>query len=377
MRHRLYLIIIIILTCAAIPVVAQESDTLLLAQADSTQLSSKKKELGIIKVAKKVIKFFSPDPDHNYIEPQKYNFSTMAQMSRTDDSFEITGDDGQSLSFAPNSKLKIGPYFGWRWLFFGYTFTVKNIDLDSKGVDVNTSLYTPAVCIDFLYRNLSEAYKIKKIKTSEMGKAHWAEGLQTDAFDVDILSLTAFYSFNSKKYSQQAVFSQSNRQIRSAGSLIVGTGYHQSRISMDWDRFYDDVKDYAPEGKNPQKSDTTLFFKKIAYRSIPFSVGYGYNWAFAKNWAAGVQFIGSLSYMWSKGSAYDEKVAIHNVIKNFNFSNFTLDGTIRLGVVWNNSRWYAGANTIYHTYHYHQKNLQADNIFGTANIYVGFNFWRR
>ena len=49
----------------------------------------------------------------------------------------------------------------------------------------------------------------------------------------------------------------------------------------------------------------------------------------------------------------------------------------RLGLVWNNAKWFAGASAIYHTYHYHQDKLRADNIFGQLNIYVGYNFWRK
>ena len=120
-----------------------------------------------------------------------------------------------------------------------------------------------------------------------------------------------------------------------------------------------------------------LFFKSLSYRSLPLTVGYGYNLAFGENWSAGLQLLASLSYIWSKGDAYDDRVFIDSILKDFSFSNFTFDGTIRFGVVWNNSRWFAGANAIYHTYHYHQSHLEANNIFGTINFYVGFNFWRR
>ena len=186
------------------------------------------------------------------------------------------------------------------------------------------------------------------------------------------------YALNSKKYSQQAVFNQTNRQIRSAGSWIVGTGYNQCRVSMDWVRFHDELSKALPSNSPSQEfNDSALFFKNLSYRSIPFSLGYGYNWAFANHWTCGAQLLGSLSYMWSKGDAYNQKVGIETIIKDFRFSNFTFDGTIRVGVVWNNSRWFAGANAIYHTYHYHQSHLEADNIFGTLNLYFGFNFWRK
>ena len=70
--------------------------------------------------------------------------------------------------------------------------------------------------------------------------------------------------------------------------------------------------------------------------------------------------------------------AAHTVtVKDFKINNFTFDGTLRLGLVWNNAKWFAGASAIYHTYHYHQDKLRADNIFGQLNVYVGYNFWRK
>ncbi len=39
-------------------------------------------------------------------------------------------------------------------------------------------------------------------------------------------------------------------------------------------------------------------------------------------------------------------------LKNFRFKNVNLDGIGRFGVVWNNTRWYAGMSTIIHSYNY-------------------------
>ena len=122
-------------------------------------------------------------------------------------------------------------------------------------------------------------------------------------------------------------------------------------------------------------NDSALVFNKMSYRSVPLSVGYGYNWVFAKNWLFGAQMLGSLSYMWSHGDNYD--TSLKGMVKDFKINNFTFDGTVRLGLVWNNAKWFAGASAIYHTYHYHQDKLRADNIFGQLNIYVGYNFWRK
>ena len=350
-----------------------------LSSADSLQSDTGTKKENVLKRAvNSVLHFFSPEVDAEYIELQRYNFTAMAQVTNTDDYFVLRGERENSISLSPKRKLKVGPFFGWRWLFFGYTFNVNSIEMSHSNVDINTSLYTPAVGIDFVYRKLGDGYQIRDFKLKDYGNIDFFKGMTTNSLDIDILSINAYYALNSRKYSQQAVFNQTNRQIRSAGSWIVGSGYNQCRVSMDWVRFHDELSNALPSNSTSQEfNDSALFFKNLSYRSIPFSVGYGYNWAFAKHWTCGAQLLGSLSYIWSKGDAYNQKVGIETIIKDFRFSNFTFDGTVRVGIVWNNSRWFAGANAVYHTYHYHQSHLEADNIFGTLNLYFGFNFWRR
>lgn len=373
-------------------VVAKENDALVASEdtvgsyagesqslADSLQSDTGIKKGNVLKRAvNSVLHFFSPEVNAEYIEPQRYNFTAMAQVTNTDDYFVLRGERENSISLSPKRKLKVGPFFGWRWLFFGYTFNVNSIEMSHSNVDINTSLYTPAVGIDFVYRKLGDGYQIRDFKLKDYGNIDFFNGMTTNSLDIDILSINGYYALNSRKYSQQAVFNQTNRQIRSAGSWIVGSGYNQCRVSMDWVRFHDELSNALPSNSTSQEfNDSALFFKNLSYRSIPFSVGYGYNWAFAKHWTCGAQLLGSLSYIWSKGDAYNQKVGIETIIKDFRFSNFTFDGTVRVGIVWNNSRWFAGANAVYHTYHYHQNHLEADNIFGTLNLYFGFNFWRR
>jgi hypothetical protein len=271
--------------------------------------------------------------------------------------------------------LKLGPFFGWRWLFFGYVFNVNTIRVSSNNIDINTTLYTPAIAIDLVYRKLGDGYTLRSMHSGEYDATSMLEGMEVDGLDIDIMSINTYYVVNKRKYSHQAAFNQTNRQLQNAGSWIFGTGYNRCGVSMDWNAFKKQVKKKTKGDERYMPKDSSLVFNKMSYRSIPLSVGYGYNWVFAKNWLFGAQMLGSLSYMWSRGDSYN--ASLKNMVKDFKISNFTFDGTLRLGLVWNNAKWFAGASAIYHTYHYHQDKLRADNIFGQLNIYVGYNFWRK
>lgn len=326
---------------------------------------------------KSVFNFFTAEPDTMFIEPQRYNFTVMAQTTLTDDYFSLQGERNYYVSFAPSRKLKLGPFFGWRWLFFGYVFNVNTIQISSNNIDVNTTLYTPAIGIDLIYRKLGDGYTLRSMQLGNLDATRALEGMEVDGLDINIMSLNAYYVLNKRRYSHQAAFNQTNRQLCNAGSWIFGTGYNRCAVSMNWDAFKSQVRKKTGGDERFVIDDSALVFRKISYKSVPITAGYGYNWVFARNWLFGAQLLGSMSYMWSQGDTYDRSLSVSDLIKDFKFSNFTLDGTVRLGLVWNNSKWFAGASAIYHTYHYHQNQLRADNIFGQLNVYVGYNFWRK
>lgn len=74
--------------------------------------------------------------DTTYIEPQKYNYAAMVQNTNTYERYRITSSQGNDFTFAPEPKIKFGPYFGWRWLFLGYTVDFNEL---GKRVEVRSS----------------------------------------------------------------------------------------------------------------------------------------------------------------------------------------------------------------------------------------------
>ena len=100
---------------------------------------------------------------------------------------------------------------------------------------------------------------------------------------------------------------------------------------------------------------------------LNLSVGYGYNWVFARNWLLGASLSLALAYKWSSGDTNQPS-------DDFSFKNINLDGVGRLGVVWNNTKWYFGSNVIVHSYNYRKSRFATNNFFGSLNIYCGFNF---
>ena len=69
--------------------------------------------------------------DTTFIEPQHYIFTVMLQATNNYDIYTLrsAAPNVQSITFSPDMNLRLGPYFGWKWFFLGYTFELGGINL--------------------------------------------------------------------------------------------------------------------------------------------------------------------------------------------------------------------------------------------------------
>jgi len=342
----------VVLLSMVMPSMAEPSDTL-----------SRKHEIGPIR---QTIRGFDRLEDE-YIEPQHYEFTVMGQVTRTFESFTLASN-GQSIRLAPDGLTKVGPYFGWRWFFLGYTFDIKNICFGQKGLrrEFDLSIYSSQVGIDLFYRRTGDDYKIKDVKLGYGIDGSIFEGMPFAGVNVGITGVSAYYIFNHGRFSYPAAFSQSTCQKVSCGSWLAGAGYMHNTLDMDYDNLEDELQKRMTTGQEV-KLDSGMMFKDIEYTDFMLSGGYAYNWVFAKNWLFCASGQLALCYKTSYGKVADEK-------NGFDFGKVNIDGIGRFGMVYNNTRWYAGWSAILRTNNYHTSRFTANNIFGSLNAYVGYNF---
>lgn len=313
------------------------------------------------------------DIDTNYIEPQRYNFTTMLQNTNTYEVYRIASDKGQSITFAPEANIRIGPYFGWRWIFLGYTVDITHLlqkSNDKRRQEYDLSLYSSMLGIDIYYRRTGNDYKIRQLYLGEGVNTDPIRGTGYDGLTSSIRGFNLYYIFNHRRFSYPAAFSQSTIQRRSAGSPLLGIGYTRHTLEANWKELADLV---SCRLGNHVKVDSTLMFDKIKYTDVSVSGGYAYNWVFAHNWLLASSLSVALAYKQSSGDLPHERFSF----SDFKFSNINIDGIGRFGLVWNNSKWYAGMSMILHAYNYRRSNFSTNNFFGSVNLYVGFNFGKR
>lgn len=96
---------------------------------DSTEVDSTTttKPSAFKRAIKKFMNF--SDFDTLYISPNRYNYALMVTHFSNFEYYSITSElpQPQKLSFSPNPHNKIGLYFGWRWIFLGWSVDVNDI----------------------------------------------------------------------------------------------------------------------------------------------------------------------------------------------------------------------------------------------------------
>ena len=321
----------------------------------------------LIKVGKKL-----NDIDTLYISPNRYNLAFMLEQSTWFEHYKLGGGSGesnQSISFAPNANAKLGVYFGWRWIFLGLSFDIKDIlgqkksPNEKKRKEFILYLYSGKFGIDLYSKQTGSNFKISSYSNFDLKNDY----VNTDfeGFESKIRGINAYWIFNHRKFSFPAAFSQSTNQRRSCGSLMAGFSYSKHNITFN--------RALLPQEMQAQIK-APLQFNKLKYTDYNLSLGYGYNWVFARNCLLNISLLPAIGF---KKARVDDQPTNNDTswtrwIKDVNFDLIT-----RAGLTWNNGKYYVGASLILHTYDYRKENFSMTNSFGSLRIYMGLNFWKK
>ena len=305
--------------------------------------------------------------DTTYISPNLYNLAFMLEHSTWYEHYRLGNNDRkntQQLNFSPTLGTKLGIYFGWRWIFLGYTFDVEDLFGDNKNrpkkKEMSLNIYSSKFGIDLYYRKTGSDFKLRSYRNTHSDVTSFEDN-RFDGLTSRIKGLNAYWIFNHKKFSYPAVYSQSTNQRRSAGSFMAGFSYSQHKISFDYNKLPTPILSQLDPG---------LRFSHIKYSDYSLGFGYGYNWVFAKNWVSNLSLLPGIGY--KKSRIDDQDFKNESWIKDINFDLIT-----RAGIVYNDSKYFIGASVVLHTYDYRKPSLSVTNSFGTLRIYAGFNFWKK
>ncbi len=304
--------------------------------------------------------------DTTFISPNLYNLAFMLEHSTWLEHYRLGIRDNanrQSLNFAPNASFKLGVYFGWRWIFLGYTFDAEDLFGGHKGKKKKTemalNIYSSKFGVDLFYRKTGSDFKLRSANGFNLPSSFRA--LDFDGLQSHIKGLNAYWIFNHKRFSYPAAYSQSTNQRRSAGSLMAGFSYSRHKITFDPNQLPDGIREHLQDA---------MLFRKIKYSDYSLSIGYGYNWVFAKNCLANLSLTPAIGYKQAKID--DTPNTDRHWMKDINFDLIT-----RAAVVYNTNKYFVGTSLVMHTYDYRKRDFSLTNSFATLRVYAGFNFWKK
>ena len=357
--------LICVLTLCCVYATAQEAaDTAIVSEtADTAVVEEQPRKLGYVR---RTVREFDRLNTY-YIEPQHYIFTVMLQGTYAYDHYSIStqGSDRQKVAFAPDMTLRVGPYFGWKWFFAGYTFELGNINFSKVKQEFDLSIYSSQIGVDLFYRRTGSEYKLRDADFGSGVDTRPLDGIAFDGLKAGITGFNVYYIFNHGRFSYPAAFAQSTIQKISCGSWMAGVGYTRNSVSLDHGRLQRVIDDRL--GRGTVQLDSGLMFNSAKYHDLNLSAGYAYNWVFARNWLLCACLQAALAYKYSSGD-------VIGGLKNFSFRDVNIDGIGRFGLVYNCMRWYAGTSVILHSNSYHKPRFSTNNTFGSCNVYVGYNF---
>ena len=199
--------------------------------------------------------------DTNYISPNRYNLAFMLEHSTWYEHYRLGSRENerpQSINFSPNMGMKLGVYFGWRWIFLGYTFDIEDLFGGNKNkadkTEMSLNIYSSKFGVDLYYRKTGSDFKLRSangFNLSSPFKEQDFSGLKSK-----IKGLNGYWIFNHRKFSYPAVYSQSTNQRKSAGSFMAGFSYSQHAIYFDYTQLPNELNNDL---------NTNLRFKKVKY----------------------------------------------------------------------------------------------------------------
>ncbi|MGZ4118627.1 MAG: DUF4421 family protein [Bacteroidia bacterium] len=242
--------------------------------------------------------------DTTYIQDFHDMLNVKAVAVKRFNKFSITDNISQNkLEYEINNSLNMGLDFSFKSIGFGIEYNPPGINKDDNiyGKTTQFALSTGGNTRRFIYDayyrynegfHTSSAYKIPNDSA----------GRSAYIYRHDIVNYNAgfnlLYIFNNKRFSSSAPYSFTQRQIKSAGSLLVGTYALLYGITADSVIFPDSLKKYfKPE----------VQFKNASSYTWGVSCGYTYTFIFGKYWYVNIATVPGISVQeFYSVNAYDQ-----------------------------------------------------------------------
>ena len=279
--------------------------------------------------------------DTNYVVRPEGSLTLKVRMNQTGNSFHAKGtvnDFYCKADLSTSHKTTFSIAGNYRGIGIGMAINPYKWSGVYKDYEFNLNYYSSKLSLDFSYQR-SESL------AGDIERGDNDSRLESGDVMLKVVNLAGYYTFNHRRFSFPAAFTQSYIQRRSAGSWLAGISYQGGSIETT----------DALKTRNPDAPDTRIYIGHFGIGG-----GYGYNWVLGKRWLLHFSMLPTfVVYNRNNFTVNDERKRAQHIRFNMIFNE-------RVAIVRSFSpRYFAGATLVMN-----------NSVFDDDAVTVNQNKWR-
>jgi|SRR5690554_2384694 len=299
------------------------------------------------------------DYDSLYIESYVNLITSRIYLSQKSTNLSLTDNqESISLDYMPNTTLNfgVGATVKSFTLNLAYGFKILNPD-EGQGktryLDLQSHIYTRKYVIDFF----GQFYKGMYLENSqELNKSYLdSYYVRPDIYE-QIFGLSVLYIFNNRKFSYRSSLIQNERQLRSAGSFLVGAEGYYGLVNAD--------SALVPYFLGDSDFVEMKGYERLGFLKIGPTIGYAYNLIIAKKFFAMASL--TANYGMGYNSAYHPETGTRKDFQG-DFGAF-----VRFAFGYNDPNWHLGLSVVYNNITTSTDSRLLNAEYGISNVRLNF-----
>lgn len=286
-------------------------------------------------------RYYRTPYDTNYVVRPEGKLTLKLRLNQTGNDFHAKGmvnDIYSKADLKTSHKTTMSIGASYRGISAAVAINPAKIKGVYKDYEFNLNYYSSRLSLDLSYQR-SETLAGDIV--GDRGEQH----LQSDDVTLKVLNIAGYYTFNHRRFSYPAAFTQSYVQRRSAGSWLAGISYQGGSIKTT-----DNLK-----ARSPNAPDVRIYIGHLGIGG-----GYGYNWVPSRKWLLHLSLLPTfVVYNRNNMTVNDERKEAQHMQFNMIFNE-------RAAIVYNFSpRYFAGATAVVN-----------NSVFKDDAVTVNQNKWR-
>lgn len=287
------------------------------------------------------VRYYDTPYDTNYVVRPEGTLTLKARLNQTGNTFHAKGTINETYAKADVStkhKTTLALVAIYRGIGVGIAVNPAKWKGIYKDYEFNLNYYSNRFSVDFSYQR-SESL------TGDIHRNDVLSQLESGDVTLKVANLAAYYTFNHRRFSFPAAFTQSYIQRQSAGSWLLGISYQGGSIKTN----------DALKNRNPDAPEIGINIGHVGIGG-----GYGYNWVLGKKWLLHFSLLPTV-VIYNRN-----KLTVNDEIKKAKHMRINMVFNERVAIVRNfSSRFFFGATLVMN-----------NSVFDDDVVIVNQNKWR-